>query len=192
MRQATLDLLDAELRKGHTHYTGSSAKDRILFYRRELRCDPTCWTALYAEISRYTLIWQEFRYRDALARNDIDTQIPSNDPGLYIFYVRPEDLLYQFPRLPLYVGISNATGTNRPLRERLKEYMNLGTVKKRNNVHQMLQLYYDHVWVAYSHLSIPSSDMLQLETNIHDFLCPPFGRSAYSLSVKASQRAWDV
>jgi hypothetical protein len=192
VRQATLDILDASLRTGHLRYTGASVTDRVAFYRREFLCDPTGWAALYASISQQAFTWQEFRFRDAVANNDLDTRIPSTAPGLYIFYVRPENLVYHFPQLALYIGISNATGSNRSLRTRLKDYMNLDRIQKRQNIHQMLQLYYDHIWVAFSHLSIPAAGMLQLETDIHDFLGPPFGRSAYSPGVKAAQRAWDV
>lgn len=192
MRQATLDILDAALRSGHLHYTRASVTDRVQFYRREFLCDPTCWAALYALISQHAFTWHEFRFRDAVANNDLDTRIPSTAPGLYIFYVRPENLVYHFPQLALYIGISNATGSNRPLRTRLHDYMNLDRVRKRKNIHQMLQLYYDHIWVAFAHLSIPAAEMIQLETHIHDFLGPPFGRSAYSLPVKAAQSAWDV
>ena len=192
MRQRTLDILDAALRQGFTRYSGSPPVDRIQFYRREFLCDPTDWTRLYTLISQHTFRWQEFRFRDAVANNDLDTRIPSADPGLYIFYVRPENLLYNFPQLALYVGISNATGSRRALRERLRDYMNLGRILKRQNVHQMLQLYYEHVWVTFSLLSLPAAQMRALETHIHDFLGPPFGRSAYSISVRGAQSAWDI
>lgn len=192
MRQRTLDILDAALRQGFTHYSGSPSVDRIQFYRREFLCDPTDWTKLYKLISQHTFSWQEFRFRDAVANNDLDTRIPSTDPGLYIFYVRPENLFYNFPQLALYIGISNATGSRRALRERLKDYMNLERILKRKNVHQMLQLYYEHVWVTFSLLSLPAAQMLELETHVHDFLGPPFGRSAYSISVKGAQSAWDI
>lgn len=192
MKQRTLDILDAELRVGFTHYSESPPVDRIKFYRREFLCDPTDWTRLYTLISKHTFNWQEFRFRDAVANNDLDTRIPSTDPGLYIFYVRPENLLYRFPQLALYVGISNATGSRRPLRERLRDYMNLERVLKRQNVHQMLQLYYDHVWVTFSLLSLPPAQMRALETHIHDFLGPPFSKAAYSIGVRAAQNAWDT
>ncbi len=191
MKQATLDILDAELRRGYVRYSAAEPADRIKFYRREFLCDPTNWTPLYTLISQHTFGWQEFRFRDAVSNNDLDTRIPSADPGMYIFYVRPVNLVYRFPQLALYVGISNATGSGRALRERLKDYMNFERVLKRQNVHQMLQLYYDHIWVAFSHLSLSAAQMRELETQIHDFLGPPFGRSAYSLEIRAAQNAWD-
>jgi hypothetical protein len=191
MKQATLDILDAALRRGYARYSAAAPVDRIKFYRREFLCDPTTWTPLYTLISQHTFGWQEFRFRDAVANNDLETRIPSAAPGMYIFYVRPENLVYHFPQLALYVGISNATGSGRALRERLKDYMNFERVLKRQNVHQMLQLYYDHIWVAFSHLSLPAAQMRDLETHIHDFLGPPFGRSAYSLEIRAAQNAWD-
>ena len=135
---------------------------------------------------------QEFRFREAVENNDLDQRIPSSDPGLYIFYVRPDNLVYRFPQVALYVGISNATGSGRALRERLKDYMRLGTLQKRKNVHQMLQLYYDYIWVAYSHLVLTSTQLKALETQLHDFLGPPFSRAAYSLDIREAKSAWDT
>jgi hypothetical protein len=191
MRQATLDILDAELRDKHRHYTSASLVDRQRFYRRDFLFDPTGWSNLYTSISNHKFTWNEFRFCDAVASNDIDTRISSAEPGLYIFYVRPQTLVYRFPQLALYVGISNATGTGRSLRDRLKDYMKIGSIRKRANIHQMLQLYYDYIWVAYSHLSLKAEEMVKLETYIHDFLRPPFGRSAFSPKIKAARGAWD-
>jgi hypothetical protein len=192
MKKATLDILDADLSGNFARYRSFSIVDRERFYKREFLYDPTRWTDLYALISRYSLTWQEFRFGEVVANNDIDVRIPSQNPGLYIFYVRPNDLLYRFPQFALYVGISNVSGSKRPLRERLKDYLNLPTIKKRLNVHQMLQLYYDHVWVAFSLLSIPSTEMSKLEEYVHDYLGPPFGKSGYSIEVKKSIKAWDL
>lgn len=192
MKQTTLDILDAALRREQGRYTGSSQVDRIQLFRRKFLCDPTDWTRLYALISQHAFTWQEFRFRDAVASNDLDRRIPSTDPGLYIFYVRPENLVHQFPQFALYVGISNATGSRRALRDRLKDYMNLQKILKRQNVHQMLQLYYENVWVAFSLLTLPATKMRALETHIHDYLAPPFGKSGYSIGVRGAQSAWDV
>ena len=192
MNKATLDILDADLSGNFAHYTGSSAIDRARFYKREFLYDPTRWSALYAHISKHSLNWQEFRFGEVVANNDLDVRIPSKEPGLYIFYVRPNNLLHRFPQFVLYVGISNVGGSKRPLRERLKDYFNLAAIKKRQNVHQMLQLYYDYVWVAFSLLSISSKKMIELEEYIHDYLGPPFGRSGYSIEVKKSIKAWDL
>jgi hypothetical protein len=70
--------------------------------------------------------------------------------------------------------------------------MNLEVVRKRKNIHQALQLYYENVWVAFSLLSLPAAQMRALETHIHDFLGPPFGKSGYSIGVKGAQNAWDT
>lgn len=187
MKQQTLDILDAELRSGQTRYAGSTIRDRVKFYERKFMFDPTRWGSLHTAISQHALTWQEFRFQEAVANNDLDSRIQSTDPGLYIFYVRPDNLVYRFPQMALYVGI-----TDRALRVRLREYMNLETIRKRDNVHQMLQLYYDHVWVAFSQLTLTRNQLRQLETNIHDFIGPPFGRSAYSAETKSARSAWDV
>ncbi len=192
MKKATLDILDAGLSGDFARYESSSAIDRARFYKREFLYDPTRWSELYARIAEYSLNWQEFRFGEVVANNDLDVRISSKDPGLYIFYVRPNGLLHKFPQFALYVGISNVGGSKRPLRERLKDYFNLAAIKKRQNVHQMLQLYYDYVWVAFSFLSISSKKIIKLEEDIHDYLGPPFGKSGYSIEVKKSRNAWDT
>ncbi len=190
MRQSTLDLLDSELRSSSARYSASSAQDRQKFFSLTFQADPVQWQARENYFSGQNLQWIEFRYRDVVNANDLDSRITSNSPGLYIFSVRPDSLVAGFPHFALYGGISNDRNSNRPLRERLKDYFRMNTVKKRENVHQMLQLYYSHIWVSCTLLNWSTRRLKELETNLHEHLGVPFGTQAYTPESKAARSAW--
>lgn len=62
---------------------------------------------------------------------------------------------------------------------------------KRNNVDVMLQLYYPHIWIAYTLLNWGTPQLKELETNLHEYLGFPFGTQAYRPESKAARSAWD-
>ena len=115
-------------------------------------------------------------------RKDLEQIISSTLPGIYIFYVRPERLIGRFPQFALYIGISNERNSQRPLRDRLGDYLpsNLSTIQKRKNVHRMLQIYYNSLWVTYATTSAVSSDLEALEEAVHGYIHPCFGRRDFS------------
>jgi len=191
MRQSTLDPLDSELRSASGRYSAALANDRQKFFSRTFQADPVEWQNREKYFSSQKFQWIEFRYRDVVSSNDLDTRIPSDSPGLYIFSVRPDYLVAGFPHFALYSGISNDRDSNRPLRERLKDYFRLNTVKKRKNVHQMLQLYYPHIWVTCTLLKWSTRKLKELETNLHEYLGVPFATQAYSPESKSARNAWD-
>jgi len=191
MNQRTLDLLDAELRRGFTHYTGFSLRDRQVIYSRRIQADPTQWAAFDAYFAAQQFQWIEFRYQDITTTNDLDTRIPSTDPGLYIFYAKADHLVAGFPRFAFYGGISNDRNSNRPLRDRLKDYFYLSKKAKRANIDQMLQLYYPHIWVTCTLLNWTTAQLKTLETNLHEYLGVPFGTQAYTPATKTARNAWD-
>lgn len=80
----------------------------------------------------------------------------------------------------------------RALKERLKNYLPsaLSQIRKRENIHLMLQMYYDCLWVSYALTSDHASQLEDLEEKIHSFVYPCFGRRDYSPEVKTMQKAW--
>lgn len=191
MRQNTLDILDSELRAGYKRYSSATAIDQQLFFSRNIQVDPVQWEKLKAYFSSHHFQWADFRYCEVVDHNDLDGRIQSDSPGLYIFSAKPEVLVAGFPSFALYAGISNDHNSNRPLRERLKDYFRLNTVKKRRNVHQMLQLYYPNIWVSYTLLNWSTLQLKELEANLHEYLGVPFGTQAYTPESKSAHNAWD-
>ncbi len=194
MPRATFDLLDAAIPEEYSEWLGRSDELRFLPYRRTFLTDPVYWTRHKPEDWVFQLEWREFRYQDANSPQDVDQLIQSDEPGLYIFYVRPDTFLYHFPRFAFYIGISNERGSNRPLRERLKDYLpsRVKSKKKRDNIDQMLQMYYGVLWVAYAIASHPSQELMEVETKLHGFIYPCYARRDYPADIKTQQKRFGV
>jgi hypothetical protein len=190
MRQQTLDIIDASLREEFGRYTGHTPTDRWKLFARTVQVDPVRWTEFEAYFAGQQLVWNEFKYEDAVQANDLRNRIQSDSPGLYVFFVRPNTLISGFSRLPQYVGISGDNNSVRPLRERLQEYFRLSTITKRKNVHQMLQMYYPYTWVSYTLLDWNTNDLKELETKMHEYLGIEFATQAYTPTTKAARSAW--
>ena len=122
MTKATFDLIDAPLGDAYGHYQGLEDEVRFMTYRREFSVDPSNWEQNLPPEWVFGLNWKEYRYSEIQQRNDLNEVIPEDDPGIYIFYTRPNQLVYKFPQFAFYIGISNERNSQRPLRERLKDY----------------------------------------------------------------------
>lgn len=187
MKQATLDLLDAELKSAHASYMAMDDDDHWKIYRQELTISPRHWTKYAPGIAKHPLSWTDVKFTDLSQHLAL---ISSPDPGVYLFFIQPPVLHHGMPRYPFYVGISGENGSHRPLKERLQDYLRLSQLKKRKNVHKNLQLYYDVTYVAYALLNAPFSDLESLEQALHGFLYPWACRRDFPVDIKGPQKAW--
>ncbi len=186
--QATLDLLDADIRNDVARYNSYPFKDRHKLYSHSIRIDPFWSNSKTAEIK--PLIWSEYyKYSE---HPNFEKIIKTNDIGIYIMYVRPEHLLLEMPQHVMYVGISGEHGSARPLKERLMDYFLISKIKLRNNIHMMLQLYYDHVYIRYALFKGKYQDLEKLESTLHEFYYPKFGKRDFEPDTKAAQSAWNA
>lgn len=192
MTKATLDLFDAPLGDAYDYYQALPDAVRFPSYRQEFSVDPQKWAQHEPPEWVFAVNWREYRYADIQHREDLNSIIPEDEPGIYVFYARPNRLVHRFPQFAFYVGISNEGGSQRPLRERLKEYVptSLNAIKKRKNVHRMLQLYYGQIWVAFALTSTPSPELEQVEKRLHGFIHPCFGRRDFPPDIKQQQQAF--
>jgi hypothetical protein len=192
MAAATFDLFDAPLVDAYGYFHALPAEVRFLPYRREFSIDPKNWAQHRPPDWVFSLKWREYRYADIQQREDLQSVIPENKPGIYIFYTRPDQLVHRFPQFAFYVGISNERNTGRPLRERLKEYVPaaLPAIRKRKNVHRMLQMYYGHIWVAFALTSVSSAKLRKVEEQLHGFVHPCFARRDFPPGIKHQQQAF--
>jgi hypothetical protein len=194
MAKATFDPFDAALGADYGKYQALPAEVRFKFYRLEFLIDPQNWAQYEPPDWVFALNWREYRYADIQQREDLYSVIPEDEPGIYVFYARPDRVVYRFPQFAFYVGISNERGSQRPLRERLKEYVPtaLPAIRKRKNVHRMLQMYYGQIWVAFALTSVSSAKLRQVEAQLHGFVHPCFARRDFPLGIKQQQQAFGV
>jgi hypothetical protein len=190
MRQRTLDILDKDLSDKNNYYLSLPDEVRFRFLREEFLLDRTYWDKYFPLINRYSYNWEEFKYSSINTPNAIDTLISTNDIGLYIFYVRSENLFLDMPKYVFYVGISGEKGSNRPLKDRLKDYFNIGNIKKRKKVHRMLAMYHSSVYIKFSLMSINHSQLEELEENLHGFFSPICNDRDFPIEMKNTRKAF--
>ncbi len=191
---ATLDILDAHIPDAFTAWQSYPDAVRFKSYREEFCTDPVLWQRHQPPQWAFDLKWEEFRYADISTPAVLDRVIKSKDPGLYIFYIRPEMLLSGFPTFALYVGISNESGSSRPLRERLKDYLpgRISGLAKRTQIDSMIRRYYGVLRVAYSLINRSSADLEALEETLHGFIYPRYDRRDWPVDIKTQQKAFGL
>lgn len=189
---ATQDLLDPTIPGSYANYQNDPDEKRFPHYRATFCTDPVLWKRHEPPPWAFSLSWAEFKYTDATDSKKLDALISSTDPGLYVFYIRPEKVINQFPRFALYVGISNEGNSNRPLRTRLKDYLpeRIAAKKKRKQIDRMVRLYYGVLWVAYTLSNRPSAELEKLEQALHGFFYPVYDRRDFPVDIKDQQKAF--
>lgn len=188
IKQATLDLLDADLRSHVSRYKSYPYNDRYKLFSHFIKVDPDWSDKKYSQITGFN--WsQPFRFAD---HPNFEQIINSNLIGIYVMYVRPANLLLDMPQHVMYVGISGEKGSARPLQDRLMDYFYIEKIKLRENIHQFLQLYYEHVYIRYSLFSGSYQDLEELEKVLHEYFFPRFGKRDFEPETKAAQSAWNT
>lgn len=189
MAMVTYDPLDAPLGEAFQYYQRMPDSDRGHFYKRNVIVDPRNWLDYQPPTWAWQLNWNEYKYSEIQERRDLDDEITSTKCGFYIFYIRPQQLfLNRFPQLALYIGIASG----QPLVERLKDYLprTISAIRKRDNIHKMLRLYYDAVWVSYATTDAHEKDIKALEKTLHGFLCPGVAEAAHPAGIKKQMRSF--
>ncbi len=192
IKPASFDPFDAPLWEGHEYFQSLPDVVRSDSYQRPVWIDPKHWQRHKPPAWVFKLQWHTYRYSEVDSKRKLGNIVGQNTPGIYIFSVRPDSAVDGFPRYAMYVGISNARDSNRPVRERLSEYLptRIATIKKRKNIHTMLCLYYSHIWVHFAYVNKPSVAMLGAEKKLTGFLAPPFAEEAYPVDMKPWRPAW--
>jgi hypothetical protein len=189
LRQNTLDILDKELSRNNNYYLALADEVRFRFLREEFLLDKTYWDKYFPLISQYKYNWAEFKYTDINKPEAIDKLITTDEIGVYIFIIRSENMFLDMPKYVFYVGISGEGGSARPLRERLKDYFRLNTVKKRKKVHRMLAMYHSNVFVKYSTMNVHYTLLEQLEKDLHGFYYPICNERDFPIELKNLRQA---
>jgi hypothetical protein len=190
----TLDPLDMQIADAYEHWQSLPDSVRFTNYFFKSSTDPKRWLRNPPQGWEKQLVWSEILYKDLSSPADIDAHITSSEPGLYIFFVKPEFQIRNLPVHVLYVGMAGTTDPQTALRDRLRAYLptRIASIKKRKNVHRMLMLFYPFIYVATATCNRTSNEIGQLEKKLYDYLWPMFTDDDFQPEVKAEQQAWSI
>lgn len=189
VKTTTLDILDAEYSKEVDNFNNLDDEFRFKNSEEIFILDPIYWEKYYQEIKNIncTFDWKEFKFD---SKPNLDTLIPSNDIGIYMFTVKPHNLFYDFPKFVIYIGISGEKGSNRSLKDRLNDYFNFNSVKKRKKLHRLLKKYFKHTHVVYSTVNISWDKLEKLEKAFHGFYFPIANSRDFPVEIKQIKNAF--
>jgi hypothetical protein len=188
MKQATLDILDSELRRDYQRYQSMNYDDKYKLFSHHIYIDPLKSQTYYTDIVNHNLSWLgPIKY---CSLPNLDNIITEDKSGIYFFVVKPDLLILEMPQFVVYVGISGANQSFRPLRERLKDYFYFDKIKKRSNIHKMLQLYYENIYIYYAYFN-NNVNVSDIETALHEYFSPHFAKSAFDVETRNAVSAWN-
>ena len=170
MKKLTLDILDS-ISPEYAQYQGILPfTARYNEYTSQFSLINQAWENHFNSIAAITFNWQEIKYGDVVNRTvKIDDVIPDTI-GVYLFIVRPINLVNNLPKYVYYVGIAGANGSNRALKDRLKDYFAESQLKKRDSVRILIYKHYENVFINYSSITLPVGTTIeQIEKSLIGF-----------------------
>lgn len=132
------------------------------------------------------LAWESISYGD----EELD-KVPSDKRGVYAFAVcQNSDVLPPHGYI-LYIGIAGRD-SERPLRERYKDYLNEKRVMKRARIARMIGTWHPVLRFFFAPIGddISSADLKTLEQQLNTALMPPFSEGDLEAETKRKRRAF--
>ena len=133
-----------------------------------------------------TLAWDSVSYGD----EELD-RVPDDRRGVYAFAVcRNSDVLPPHGYI-LYIGIAGKD-SQRPLRERYKDYLNVKKVKKRVRIARMIGTWHQVLRFFFAPVGddVSSEDLKTLEKQLNTAIMPPFSEGDLEAETKKKRRAF--
>lgn len=153
-------------------------------YRIPVTLSPVNMTS--AEYVVNPLVWKSIPYGD----DELD-KVPDDKRGVYAFAVCEQSRVLPPHGYVLYMGIAGKD-SNRPLRERYRDYLNERKVRKRERImfmignwHKVLRFFFAPVDDCVS-----SEDLKKLEIQLNTALQPPYSVNDLEAETKRKQRAF--
>ena len=192
VRPATFDPLDAHLWEAYEHVQNLPDSLRADLYQHTVWIDPKHWEKYKPPSWVFNLEWHTYRYSEVDTVQKLKTVAKKDVPGIYLFSIRPDHLVGEFPCYALYIGISNANNSGRFVWQRLADYLpkRLSQIKKRGAVHRMIAWYFGALWVHFAYVNEPSSTLSQIEKTLHGYLAPPVSSRDYPVDMKPGKKAF--
>lgn len=185
----TFDLLDAEYTREVVDFLSLDDKFRYKNAEETMILDPNYWEKYYRIIQSYdcNFNWNEFKFD---SRPDLNALIQTNDIGVYMFIIKPINLIYGEPSYVIYVGISGEKDSNRPLKDRIADYLNYNNIKKRKKLHRLLSKYYGEAYMAYSVVNVSSQQLKEVEKALHGYFMPIANDRDFPVGIKNIKKSF--
>ena len=132
------------------------------------------------------LAWDSISYGDA----ELD-KVPNDKRGVYAFAVCHSNGILPPHCYVLYIGIAGRN-SDRPLRERYRDYLNEKKVIKRARIARMIGTWYQVLRFFFAAVpdDISSDDLVRLEQHLNTALIPPFSEGDLDAETKHKRRAF--
>lgn len=134
------------------------------------------------------LVWNSIPYGDAELE-----QVPDNRRGLYAFAVHESNEILPPHGYVLYIGIAGED-SDRPLRDRYRDYLNAKKVIKRARIARMIGTWHSVLRFYFAPVedTVSSDELKDMETKLNDALLPPFSEGDLDAETKRKRRAFRV
>ena len=133
-----------------------------------------------------SLVWDSIRYGNAELN-----KVPNDKRGVYAFVVNQPSALLPPHGYVLYIGIAGRD-SERPLRERYRDYLNQRKVLKRSAIAYMIANWREVLRFFFAPVAddFSSQDLKQLEIQLNTALLPPYSKADVEAEVRKMRRAF--
>ncbi|MFS1873316.1 hypothetical protein [Enterovibrio norvegicus] len=185
---ATEDIL-SHLKVGFDEYKGLTDKFYYKTSLQKIAVTPRWWSSYGSELESVVFDWKDIKYTDLDGHLSGDSN-NGDGIGVYLFVVKPDFSIINLPGYVFYVGIAGERDSERHLRDRLRQYIQVSSISKRNKVQTALELYHHETYVFYSKLNVSSVELSEIESNLHGYFMPWANERDYPAPVKRARGAW--
>ena len=132
------------------------------------------------------LAWDSISYGDA----ELD-KVPADKRGVYAFVVCHSNDILPPHGYVLYIGIAGRD-SERPLKDRYKDYLNEKKVKKRDRIARMIGTWHKVLRFFFAPVGdeVSSDELKTLESKLNTALMPPFSEGDLEADTKRKRRAF--
>ncbi|OAI06196.1 hypothetical protein [Methylomonas methanica] len=184
---ATRDILDF-LAPEYTSFNSTSDKMYLKIATRGISITPRWWKEYSVYLNKLKFDWKEVKYTELANALDRNPSLASKT-GVYIFVIKPDLQIASLPAYVFYVGIAGESGSGRPLRERLKQYIQISGIKKRPKVVTALEYYYDVTTIFFSEFD-DTSNLEEIEEWLHAFYMPWANERDFPVKIKEARKCY--
>ncbi len=132
------------------------------------------------------LVWDSISYGEA----ELD-KVPADKRGVYAFVVCHSNDILPPHGYVLYIGIAGRD-SERPLKDRYKDYLNEKKVKKRDRIARMIGTWHKALRFFFAPVGdeVSSDELKTLESMLNTALMPPFSEGDLEADTKRKRRAY--